>query len=78
MSQAVPSELDNLSIMCLKVYNYSLVAIGAHSERLCEILTSSRRRDVKTILQVSRKFGLFSSAEACFKHYKCILLYKKG
>ena len=46
MSQAVPTELDNLSTICLKVYNYSLVAMGAHSERLCEILTSSRRREV--------------------------------
>ena len=73
MSQAVLTELDHLSTMCLKVYNYSIVAMGAHSERPCEILTSSTRRDVETIFQVSRKFGLFSSSEACFKHYKCIL-----
>ena len=49
MSQAVPTELDNLSIMCLKVYNYSLVAIGAHSERLCEISIDRSKKRVRSV-----------------------------
>ena len=57
MSQAVPTELDNLSIMCLKVYNYSLVAIGAHSERLCEI---SIDRSKKRVRSVRCHFTLFA------------------
>ena len=57
MSQAVPTELDNLSIMSLKVYNYSLVAIGAHSERLCEI---SIDRSKKRVRSVRCHFTLFA------------------
>jgi len=65
MSQAVLSELYNLPIMCLKVGKVSLVAIGTPSERPIEIWTSSTRGSVKTIILTTRKFGLFSSSEAC-------------
>ena len=78
MSQAVPTELDHLSIMCLKVYNYSIVAMGAHSERPCEISTSSRRRDVKTNFQVSRKFGLFCSTWSLHEYQRHFLVYVGG
>ena len=74
MSQAVLTWLINLSIKCLKVYKHSLVAMGAHSERPIEILTSAKSVDRWT----TRKFGLFSSSEASFQHCKCILVYSRG
>jgi hypothetical protein len=46
MSQAVLIELIKLSSMYLKANKVSLVAIGTHSERPIEILTSSRRADL--------------------------------
>jgi hypothetical protein len=45
MSQAALIELVNLSSMHLKANKVSLVAIGTHSERPIELLTSSRRVD---------------------------------
>ena len=72
MSQAVLIELVNLSSMYLKANKVSLVAIGTHSERPIELLTSSRRVDRQTILLTTRKFGLFSSSEASLEHCKCI------
>ena len=78
MSQAVLSELVNLSSMYLKANKVSLVAIGTHSERPIELLTSSRCVDRQTILLTTRKFGLFSLSEVCFKHFKCIIVCTKG
>ena len=72
MSQAVLSVLFELSIMFLKACKVSLVAIGAHSERRIEILTSSTLGSVKTISLTTRKFGPFSSFETCLEHCKCI------
>ena len=53
MSQAVLIELFNLSGMYLKANKVSIVAIGTHSERPIEILTSSRRADRQTIVETT-------------------------
>ena len=35
-------------------------------------------RHAMSFFVTSRKFGLFSSSEACFQHCKCILVYRRG
>jgi hypothetical protein len=71
-TQVVWSGLIKLSIMCLKVCQDSLVAMDADCERPIENLTSSTLDSTRVVFCATRKFGLFSSSEACFQHFKCI------
>ena len=71
-TQVVCSGMNKLSIMCLKACQDSLVAMDADSERPIENLTSSTLDSTRDVFCATRKFGLFSSFEACFQHFKCI------
>ena len=70
---SVKVELIKLSFKLIKRCSYSFVDIGsnrARRDRNSDEFDSDRR---KSFYLTTREFGLFSSSEACFKHYKCIL-----
>jgi hypothetical protein len=70
---SVKAELINLYFKLMKPCSYSFVDIGsnrARRDRNSDEFDSDRR---KLFYLTTREFGLFSSSEACFKHYKCIL-----
>ena len=67
------AELINLYFKLVKLCSYSFVDVGsnlARRDRNSDEFNSDRR---KSFYLTTREFGLFSSSEACFKHYRCIL-----